>query len=171
MNKNELTNTTILYVIAITMLSAVAFVFVASTELAQNAVGQAEEVFNENATFIQEIEGGSPTATANQTGEAVQSGVNQTGEAVQSGVNQTGEAVQSGVNQTGEAAQSGVNQTGEAVQSGVNQTGEAITNASKSNVAQNISQGAQEIGQTTAKESGDIFGSISEAFKGLFGMK
>jgi hypothetical protein len=182
MNKNELTNTTILYVIAITMLSAVAFVFVASTELAQNAVGQAEEVFNENATFIQEIEGGSPTATANQTGEAVQSGVNQTGEAVQSGVNQTGEAAQSGVNQTGEAAQSGVNQTGEAVQSGVNQTGEAvqsgvnqtgeaITNASKSNVAQNISQGAQEIGQTTAKESGDIFGSISEAFKGLFGMK
>jgi hypothetical protein len=75
------------------------------------------------------------------------------------------------VNQTGEAVQSGVNQTGEAVQSGVNQTGEAITNASKSNVAQNISQGAQEIGQTTAKESGDIFGSISEAFKGLFGMK
>ena len=127
MNKNELTNTTILYVIAITMLSAVAFVFVASTELAQNAVGQAKEVFNENATFIQEIEGGSPTATPNQTGEAVQSGVNQ--------------------------------------------TGEAITNASKSNVAQNISQGAQEIGQTTAKESGDIFGSISEAFKGLFGMK
>jgi predicted PurR-regulated permease PerM len=127
MNKNELTNTTILYVIAITMLSAVAFVFVASTELTQNAVGQAEEVFNENASFIQEIEGGSPTATANQTGEAVQSGVNQ--------------------------------------------TGEAITNASKSNVAQNISQGAQEIGQTTAKESGDIFGSISEAFKGLFGMK
>jgi hypothetical protein len=138
MNKNELTKHTILYVIAITMLSAVAFVFVASTELTQNAVGQAEEVFNENATFIQEIEGGSPTATANQTGEAVQSGVNQ---------------------------------TGEAVQSGVNQTGEAITNASKSNVAQNISQGAQEIGQTTAKESGDIFGSISEAFKGLFGMK
>jgi predicted PurR-regulated permease PerM len=138
MNKNELTKHTILYVIAITMLSAVAFVFVASTELTQNAVGQAEEVFNENATFIQEIEGGSPTATANQTGEAVQSGVNQ---------------------------------TGEAVQSGVNQTGEAITNASKSNVVQNISQGAQEIGQTTAKESGDIFGSISEAFKGLFGMK
>jgi hypothetical protein len=127
MNKNELTNTTILYVIAITMLSAVAFIFVASTELTQSAVGQAEEVFNENATFIQEIEGGSPTATANQTGEAAQTGVNQ--------------------------------------------TGEAITNASKSDVAQNLSQGAQEIGQTTAKESGDIFGSISEAFKGLFGMK
>jgi predicted PurR-regulated permease PerM len=138
MNKNELMNTTILYVIAITMLSAIAFVFVASTELTQNAVGQAEEVFNENASFIQEIEGGSPTATANQTGAAVQTGMNQ---------------------------------TGAAVQTGMNQTGEALTNASKSNVAQNISQGAQEIGQTTAKESGDIFGSISEAFKGLFGMK
>jgi hypothetical protein len=149
MNKNELMNTTILYVIAITMLSAIAFVFVASTELTQNAVGQAEEVFNENASFIQEIEGGSPTATANQTGEAVQSGMNQTGAAVQTGMNQTGAAVQTGMNQTGEA----------------------LTNASKSNVAQNISQGAQEIGQTTAKESGDIFGSISEAFKGLFGMK
>jgi hypothetical protein len=33
----------------------------------QKAVGQAEEVFNENATFAQEMEGGSPTATANQT--------------------------------------------------------------------------------------------------------
>jgi predicted PurR-regulated permease PerM len=149
MNKNELMNTTILYVIAITMLSAIAFVFVASTELTQNAVGQAEEVFNENASFIQEIEGGSPTATANQTGAAVQTGMNQTGAAVQTGMNQTGAAVQTGMNQTGEA----------------------LTNASKSNVAQNISQGAQEIGQTTAKESGDIFGSISEAFKGLFGMK
>jgi hypothetical protein len=160
MNKNELMNTTILYVIAITMLSAIAFVFVASTELTQNAVGQAEEVFNENASFIQEIEGGSPTATANQTGAAVQTGMNQTGAAVQTGMNQTGAAVQTGMNQTGAA-----------VQTGMNQTGEALTNASKSNVAQNISQGAQEIGQTTAKESGDIFGSISEAFKGLFGMK
>jgi hypothetical protein len=83
--------------------------------------------------------------------------------------NQTGEAVQTGVNQTGEAVQTGVNQTGEAVQTGVNQTGEALTNASKSNVAQNISQGAQEIGQTTAKEGGDILGSISEGLQGLFG--
>jgi hypothetical protein len=63
----------------------------------------------------------------------------------------------------------GMNQTGEAVQTGMNQTGKALTNASKSNVAQNISQGAQEIGQTTAKESGDVLGSISEGLKGFFG--
>ena len=63
------------------------------------------------------------------------------------------------------------NQTGEAVQTGMNQTGEALTNASKSDVAQNISQGGQEIGQTVANETGDIFGSISEGLKGLFGMK
>jgi hypothetical protein len=90
MNKNELTNTTILYVIAITMLSAVAFVFVVSTELPQNAVGQAEEVFNENATFIQELEGGSPTATANQTGESGAAATNQTGESGAAATNQTG---------------------------------------------------------------------------------
>ena len=72
-------------------------------------------------------------------------------------------------NQTGEAGQATMNKTGEAVQTGVNKTGEALTNASKSNVAQNISQGAQEIGQTTAKEGGDILGSISEGLKGLFG--
>jgi hypothetical protein len=85
--------------------------------------------------------------------------------------NQTGEAVQTGMNQTGEAVQTGMNQTGEAVQTGMNQTGEALTNASKSDVAQNISQGGQEIGQTVANETGDIFGSISEGLKGLFGMK
>jgi hypothetical protein len=83
--------------------------------------------------------------------------------------NQTGEAGQATMNQTGESVQTGMNQTGAAVQTGVNQTGEALTNASKSDVAQNISQGAQEIGQTTAKESGDILGSISEGLKGLFG--
>jgi hypothetical protein len=37
------------------------------------------EVFNENATFIQELEGGSPTATANQTGESGAAATNQTG--------------------------------------------------------------------------------------------
>jgi hypothetical protein len=63
------------------------------------------------------------------------------------------------------------NQTGEAAQTAMNQTGEALTNASKSDVAQNISQGGQEIGQTVANETGDIFGSISEGLKGLFGMK
>jgi predicted PurR-regulated permease PerM len=75
------------------------------------------------------------------------------------------------MNQTGEAGQTAVNQTGEAGQTVVNQTGEALTNASKSDVAQNISQGGQEIGQTVANETGDIFGSISEGLKGLFGMK
>ena len=63
------------------------------------------------------------------------------------------------------------NQTGEAAQTAMNETGEALTNASKSDVAQNISQGGQEIGQTVANETGDIFGSISEGVKGLFGMK
>jgi hypothetical protein len=67
-------------------------------------------------------------------------------------------------NQTGEAAQTAMNQTGEAAQTAMNQTGEALTNASKS-------QGGQEIGQTVANETGDIFGSISEGLKGLFGMK
>jgi hypothetical protein len=71
-------------------------------------------------------------------------------------------------NQT-EAAQTAMNETGEAAQTAMNETGEALTNASKSDVAQNISQGGQEIGQTVANETGDIFGSISEGLKGLFG--
>jgi hypothetical protein len=112
MNKNELTNTTILYVIAITMLSAVAFVFVVSTELPQNAVGQAEEVFNENATFIQELEGGSPIATANQTGESGAAATNQTGESGAAATNQTGESGAAATNQTGESGAAATNQTG-----------------------------------------------------------
>ena len=72
-------------------------------------------------------------------------------------------------NQTGEAAQTAMNKTGEAGQAALNETGEALTNASKSDVAKNISQGGQEIGQTVANETGDIFGSISEGLKGLFG--
>jgi hypothetical protein len=80
--------------------------------------------------------------------------------------NETGTA-----NQTGETGQATLNQTGEAGQATLNQTGEALTNASKSDVAQNISQGGQEIGQTVANETGDIFGSVSEGLKGLFGMK
>jgi hypothetical protein len=108
MNKNELTNPTISYVIAITMLSAVAFVFVVSTELHQNAVGQADEVFNENATFIQELEGGSPAATANQTGESG-AATNQTGESG-AATNQTGESG-AATNQTGESG-AATNQTG-----------------------------------------------------------
>jgi hypothetical protein len=72
-------------------------------------------------------------------------------------------------NQTGEAGQSALNKTGEAGQSALNKTGEALTNASKSDIAQNISQGGQEIGQTVANETGDILGSISEGLKGLVG--
>ena len=64
MNKNERTNATILSAIVITLLSTMAFVFVGSTDLSQKAIGQAEEIFGENATFIEEIEG---SPTANQT--------------------------------------------------------------------------------------------------------
>jgi hypothetical protein len=61
------------------------------------------------------------------------------------------------------------NQTGEAAQTAMNQTGEALTNASKSDVAKNISQGAQEIGQKVANETGDILGRASEGLKELGG--
>ncbi|MGI0001777.1 MAG: hypothetical protein ACRD42_01720 [Nitrososphaeraceae archaeon] len=74
MNKNELTNATILSAIVITLLSTMAFVIVGSTDLSQKAIGQAEEIFGENATFIEEIEGTSPTA--NQTeGPAAPTGI------------------------------------------------------------------------------------------------
>jgi hypothetical protein len=76
MTKNELTNTTILYVIAISTLSTMALVFIVNMELPQKAFGQAEEVFSENATAIQEMEGGSPTA--NQTAAPTPSTANQT---------------------------------------------------------------------------------------------
>jgi hypothetical protein len=82
-------------------------VFVVSTELPQKAVGQAEEAFNENATFIQELEGGSPTTTANQTGES--------GAAAPAVTNQTGEsgaAAPAVTNQTGESGAAATNQTG-----------------------------------------------------------
>ena len=87
MNKNELTDTTILYAIAITMLSAIALVFVMSMESPQKAVGQAEEVFSENATFTQETEGESPTA--NQTAAPTPSTANQTAAPTPSTANQT----------------------------------------------------------------------------------
>jgi len=160
MNKNELTNPTISYVIAITMLSAVAFVFVVSTELHQNAVGQADEVFNENATFIQELEGGSPAATANQTGESGAAATNQTGESGAAATNQTGESG-AATNQTGESG-AATNQTGESG-AATNQTGEsgAATNQTgESGAATNQTGGG-----------GDILSSISEELKGLFGMK
>jgi hypothetical protein len=76
MTKNELTNTTILYVIAISTLSTMALVFIVNMESPQKAFGQAEEVFSENATAIQEMEGGSPTA--NQTAAPTPSTANQT---------------------------------------------------------------------------------------------
>ena len=76
MNKNERTNATILSAIVITLLSTMAFVFVGSTDLSQKAIGQAEEIFGENATFIEEIEGTSPTA--NQTAAPAAPTANQT---------------------------------------------------------------------------------------------
>ena len=63
MNKNEYT--AILSTIAISSLLATAFVFVGSMNLSQKAAGQAEEVFGENATFTQELEG--TGAITNQT--------------------------------------------------------------------------------------------------------
>jgi hypothetical protein len=76
MNKNERTNATILSAIVIILLSTMAFVFVGSTDLSQKAIGQAEEIFGENATFIEEIEGTSPTA--NQTAAPTAPTANQT---------------------------------------------------------------------------------------------
>ena len=70
-------------------------------------------------------------------------------------------------NQIGESGQAALNETGESGQAALNETGEALTNASKSDVAQNISQGAQEVGQTVANKTGDILGSMSEGLKGL----
>ena len=66
MNKNEYT--AILPAIAISSLLAAAFIFVGSTNLSQKVAGQAEEVFGENATFIEEIEG--TGAITNQTAAA-----------------------------------------------------------------------------------------------------
>jgi len=87
MTKNELTNTTILYVIAISTLSTMALVFIVNMESTQKAFGQAEEVFSENATAVQEMEGGSPTA--NQTAAPTASTANQTAAPTASTANQT----------------------------------------------------------------------------------
>jgi hypothetical protein len=52
--------------ISITLISSLLIMVAVTVGIEpQEAVGQAEEVFSENATFIQEMEGGSPTA--NQT--------------------------------------------------------------------------------------------------------
>jgi hypothetical protein len=87
MNKNERTNATILSAIVITLLSTMAFVFVGSTDLSQKAIGQAEEIFSENATFIEEIEGTSPTA--NQTAAPAAPTANQTAAPAAPTANQT----------------------------------------------------------------------------------
>jgi hypothetical protein len=87
MNKNERTNATILSAIVITLLSTMAFVFVGSTDLSQKAIGQAEEIFSENATFIEEIEGTSPTA--NQTATPTAPTANQTAAPTAPTANQT----------------------------------------------------------------------------------
>ncbi len=62
MNKNERTTATT--TVAISSMFAAAFVFVWSINLSQIAVGQAEEVFGGNATFIEEMEGTSFTTPA-----------------------------------------------------------------------------------------------------------
>jgi hypothetical protein len=87
MNKNERTNATILSAIVITLLSTMAFVFVGSTDLSQKAIGQAEEIFGENATFIEELEGTSPTA--NQTAAPAAPTANQTAAPAAPTANQT----------------------------------------------------------------------------------
>jgi hypothetical protein len=63
MNTSECT--TILSAIVVSSLLATAFVFVGSMNLSQKAAGQAEDVFGENATFTEEVEG--TGATTNQT--------------------------------------------------------------------------------------------------------
>lgn len=66
MNKSE--RTTILSAIVISSLLATAFVFIGSMNLSHRAAGQAEEVFGENATFTEEVEG--TGAITNQTAAA-----------------------------------------------------------------------------------------------------
>jgi LAS superfamily LD-carboxypeptidase LdcB len=98
MNKNERTNATILSAIVITLLSTMAFVFVGSTDLSQKAIGQAEEIFGENATFTEEIEGTSPTA--NQTAAPTAPTANQTAAPTAPTANQTSAPTAPTANQT-----------------------------------------------------------------------
>ena len=70
MNQNERSTATVLSAIVICSLLATAFLFVGTMNFSQKAIGQAEDVFGENATFAEEV--GSQTAnqttpTANQT--------------------------------------------------------------------------------------------------------
>jgi hypothetical protein len=76
MNKNEYT--AILPAIAISSLLAAAFIFVGSTNLSQKVAGQAEEVFGENATFSEEVEGTTNQTAAPTTNQTAAPTTNQT---------------------------------------------------------------------------------------------
>src|SRR5215217_364352 len=90
MNQNERSTATVLSAIVISSLLATAFLFVGTMNFSQKAIGQAEDVFGENATFAEEV--GSltanqttptanqttPTSTANQTAAAPSTAANVT---------------------------------------------------------------------------------------------
>lgn len=91
--------------------------------------------------------------------------------------NQSGQAGQAAMNQTGQSLQPVMNQTGEAGQAAMNETGEALSNASKSGIAQNASQGGQAIAnksgealQSVVNETGDILSNVTGGLQELFGM-
>ena len=82
MNQNERYTAAILSAIVISSLLGTAFLATGNLNFSQKAMGQAEETFGENATFIEEVEGPtanqtatptptpSPTPSANQTAGA-----------------------------------------------------------------------------------------------------
>ena len=77
MNKNERSTTMLLSAIVISSLLASAFLLVGSTNFSQKAMGQAEEVFSENATSTEEA-GASDNQTAPAATNATAAGANQT---------------------------------------------------------------------------------------------
>src|SRR5215204_273609 len=83
MNQNERSTATVLSAIVISSLLATAFLFVGTMNFSQKAIGQAEDVFGENATFAEEVGSQTanqttPTATANQTAAAPSTAANVT---------------------------------------------------------------------------------------------
>lgn len=89
--------------------------------------------------------------------------------------NQTGESGQMALNQTGQPIQAAVNQTEDPGQEAPNMTGEALSNASKSDIAQNGSQGGQVVANQSGKSSqsdqnntGDILSKILSGEQDLF---
>ena len=90
MNKSE--RTAILSAIVISSLLATAFVFVGSMNLSQKAAGQAEEVFGENATFIEEVEG--TGVTSNQTAAPTMNLTSSDIESIRDSLNSAREALQ-----------------------------------------------------------------------------